>query len=323
MSSRGVASAPASARKTAPNLYKRLQVEASATPEEIKAAYRRRALECHPDVVESHQRAQAEVQFRGVSEAYEVLSDPERRRAHDKSLGIDPEPLTTPTNARGASAADAKPTASSSAHSNRGARAAAWKKPFVRADADRLFAEAFDGKTVEQLLFEARRRRRLREGSPGDDDDRARPSSAAEEAFLHAIEHAAARIERSYGPSILRHLHVRSSLPRGPVRPPATRMPFRPFLNQKVPEGVTTPPTPRVDPVDLSMHPEMEVIVPDPKAEREREREEARLHPKHLYTPKLPGGVELTRMQGLDRVKKTIMGAAHNMGVLYSYHRPY
>jgi molecular chaperone DnaJ len=65
--------------------YGLLGVRRDATSEEIKRAYRRLARELHPDV--NPDRA-AQEKFKAVTAAYEVLSDPEKRRIVD--LGGDP-----------------------------------------------------------------------------------------------------------------------------------------------------------------------------------------------------------------------------------------
>ena len=65
----------------AKNYYGILGVGADATEEEIKSAYRREAKRCHPD------RSGEDCEpFRIIHEAYEVLGDPERRRAYDQKL---------------------------------------------------------------------------------------------------------------------------------------------------------------------------------------------------------------------------------------------
>ncbi|MBB1510108.1 molecular chaperone DnaJ [Tessaracoccus sp. MC1756] len=66
--------------------YAILGVERDATPEGIKKAYRRRAMKVHPDV--AHEDAEAAEKFKELSEAYEVLSDPNKRAVFDR--GGDP-----------------------------------------------------------------------------------------------------------------------------------------------------------------------------------------------------------------------------------------
>jgi molecular chaperone DnaJ len=65
-----------------PDYYEQLGVAREATAEEIKKAYRRAALKYHPD--RNPDDPAAEAQFKAVTEAYEVLSDTEKRAAYDR-----------------------------------------------------------------------------------------------------------------------------------------------------------------------------------------------------------------------------------------------
>jgi curved DNA-binding protein CbpA len=64
--------------------YKTLGVSENASADEVKSAFRRIARENHPDVSSSDGSKEV---FLRAKEAYEVLNDPERRRAYDLSLG--------------------------------------------------------------------------------------------------------------------------------------------------------------------------------------------------------------------------------------------
>ncbi len=63
--------------------YEILGVDRKASPEEIKRAYRRKAKELHPDKNPAN-KSRAEEEFKRIAEAYEVLSDQEKRLQYDR-----------------------------------------------------------------------------------------------------------------------------------------------------------------------------------------------------------------------------------------------
>src|ERR1043165_7189398 len=64
------------------DFYKILGVKKDAKPDEIKKAYRRLARKYHPDVNPGDKAA--EDRFKQMSEAFDVLSDPKKRKVYDR-----------------------------------------------------------------------------------------------------------------------------------------------------------------------------------------------------------------------------------------------
>src|ERR1700680_3578570 len=71
---------------TRPDYYKTLGVDKKATPEEIKKAYRKLARAYHPD--RNPDDKQAEARFKEISQAHDVLGDPEKRKQYDSGTGM-------------------------------------------------------------------------------------------------------------------------------------------------------------------------------------------------------------------------------------------
>jgi hypothetical protein len=69
--------------------YETLGVEPDVTPEDLVKVYRRLAMEYHPDRVPEHLtelKKDAEERFKGISEAFAILSDPLKRQQYDDQL---------------------------------------------------------------------------------------------------------------------------------------------------------------------------------------------------------------------------------------------
>ena len=75
------------------NLYSTLGVSKGCSPQELKKAYRRAALKHHPDKAPPEQRERAEAKFKEISQAYEVLSDDDKRALYDQygDRALDPQ----------------------------------------------------------------------------------------------------------------------------------------------------------------------------------------------------------------------------------------
>ena len=77
-----------------PDYYSILRVSPNATPEKIRASYRRLAKQRHPDAGGTSD------DFRALQEAYDILSDPARRRDYDAQRRPQHRPQRRPTSRR-------------------------------------------------------------------------------------------------------------------------------------------------------------------------------------------------------------------------------
>src|ERR1700756_5187769 len=68
-----------------PDYYKTLGVDKKASAEDIKKAYRKLARRYHPD--RNPDDKDAEARFKEISQAYDVVGDPEKRKQYDSGTG--------------------------------------------------------------------------------------------------------------------------------------------------------------------------------------------------------------------------------------------
>ncbi|KAG2703174.1 hypothetical protein I3843_06G117900 [Carya illinoinensis] len=68
------------------SLYEVLGIPVSASCHEIKAAYRRLARICHPDVVAIGRKETSANEFKKIHAAYSTLSDPDKRACYDREI---------------------------------------------------------------------------------------------------------------------------------------------------------------------------------------------------------------------------------------------
>ncbi|ORC90968.1 DnaJ chaperone protein [Trypanosoma theileri] len=328
---RFASSSSSSSTTPAVNHYKRLGVDTTATVEDLKTAYRCRALQCHPDVVEEKKKAQAEVEFRAVSEAYDVLMDPQRRAEHDKALGVQ-QPAAQKKTSEKTSSSSSFTRASTTTTTARGTAGTTHKstrprrqKTFVRGDADRKFREAFHGMSLDQVIFQERlRQRQAQQEQNNNNNNKTGPSSSAapsgrEEALRRVMADAAARfaskVQRQYGPSMLRHVKVSTSPSFSEQMPSSDYMPFRPFHGFSAPPGVRTPPEPKLGPTShVKGESYVEFTEPSTRVRREL--------PKSMPVVRGLDGSVMERSEA-ERYLEKERNSPYNMGKMYSYHRPY
>jgi len=70
----------------AKDYYSILELQRTATPEQIRTRFRELARSRHPDRFQGSEKVEAELSFQAITEAFNVLSDPDKRRAHDQEL---------------------------------------------------------------------------------------------------------------------------------------------------------------------------------------------------------------------------------------------
>ncbi len=72
--------------------YKILEIDTSASKDDIKRAYRRLAMKWHPDKNQDNKQ-EAEKRFKQISEAYDVLSNPDKFRQNPQMHNVNPHDI--------------------------------------------------------------------------------------------------------------------------------------------------------------------------------------------------------------------------------------
>ncbi len=129
--------------------YEALGVARNASDAEIKKAYRRMAMKYHPD--RNPGDASAEEHFKAAKEAYEVLSDPQKRAAYDQfgHAGVDPAAAGGGFNGGGSPFSDIFEDVFGDIFGGRAGRSARHRGADLRYDLDLSLEEAVHGTTVK------------------------------------------------------------------------------------------------------------------------------------------------------------------------------
>lgn len=135
-------------RLQAADYYQLLGVAPSASAEEIKAAYRKAALQWHPDRQAGAEKATAEAKFKDLSQAYTTLSSPEQRRLYDQGRAH------TATGASGRQEWARRSWEQQQQQQQPGTQQRPWPDGFSQSEAERVFRDAF-GSNLAELLRRA------------------------------------------------------------------------------------------------------------------------------------------------------------------------
>jgi len=68
------------------NYYETLEVNETASPEIIRKVYKILAKQYHPDIHVKSKNKESEKKFKEIAEAYEILSNEEKRKKYDEEL---------------------------------------------------------------------------------------------------------------------------------------------------------------------------------------------------------------------------------------------
>jgi hypothetical protein len=272
--------------------YEVLGVSNDATQEEIKQAYRKRALECHPDVVPEANRAAASSEFIRLSTAYDALTDPT------------------------ANVLDAPQPPSHDTRINHQRDFARPRKRAVRGEAEKTFSKAFNGKHVNDVLFELRMAAKRRAGE-GLQAQNVYSDIMGTQEFTRQVNYWAQTAAKQRGVNLNSAKMTVSNVPPGvrvgETRLPSSAVPFRPWKNMVIPDGIAVPAHPQ-QPTHIPLSSDAEgvnLVVGEGSAEiahRDRRSASQKNNDEILWAKQH----HVAQRLGPD-----------NMGVVYSFQRPY
>eukprot|EP00760_Papus_ankaliazontas_P001150 PhM_4_TR10402/c0_g1_i1/m.33716 len=328
---RSILLSSASCRSTAaaPEFYLRLGVAAEASTEDIKVAYRRRALQVHPDLVPVEEKESADVEFRKISEAYQCLMNPSERRKYDAKNRV----VNTPTKDVSTSAQTPPPPPkdengrtdyshvemfSDQDRWHRYNRFRSGKRVYYTADkanrinisrrrSDDMFRNAFHGRRPEHIVLDLHQAIKRQTEKGATTPNYGIDANEYKEYVARNVESIRAQA-RKPPPGI-----------RAPKKPPSSHIPFVPPSNWVVPRGVTfetIPETTWIPKLDVEnqqieeAHSEMKV--------RDWSKRWHMAYLKHTF-----GGADSREyVANVTKAQRENVWR-HNTGMLYSWHRPF
>ena len=269
-----------------PSLYSRLGVPTSASTDEIKKVFKKKALECHPDIIQSSttmtrsEKAKAEAEFRSIAEAYETLSNDQKRKKYDQQHGLG----VTAAAARGVSTQQQQEGKSDQKKSTAAKRTPSMKRPsyysgpatsssttkksspssgkgksspFLSKDAQRVFKEAFEGKSVHDVLFanaysskyggsakdvkkETHEQKEKQTQDPFPGGEQIKGTEMWQKFMQGSKEELAKQFKEKFPHADPKNyaFGLRKSFHLSPDEPPSNKFPFRPCPNLRLPETV-------------------------------------------------------------------------------------